>query len=357
MTLNFRTLDLNLLRVLDAVMREGSLTRAAAALAMTQPAVSHALKRLHQAVGEDLFVRSAHGMKPTPLAETLWPQVRGALATLREALAPEEFDPLRHAVQLRLAMADATAALLAPALVAGIEARGALVDLRMLPLTTRDPRRLLDADEADLAVGFFPEALTAMAARGHDSPLRHTRLYETRYVCVMRAGHPLADRPLTLDAYCAAHHLLVSFSGRAHGYVDQALQALGRRRRVVLTVNQFFTAGRVVTHSDLLTVLPEGFLQATGYGQALVTRELPLALGPVHVDMIWHLRHDGTPSHRWLRQQVLAAADQSAALSEAAPGNGPASDLRRSAASASSPPPQSSAVAGSGTAVSVKSSV
>lgn len=308
MALNFRTLDLNLLRVLDAVMSEGSLTRAAAVLAMTQPAVSHALKRLHQAVGEDLFVRSAHGMKPTPLAEALWPQVRSALAALREALAPEEFDPLRHAVQLRLAMADATAALLAPVLVGGIERSGALVNLRMLPLTTRDPRRLLEADEADLAVGFFPETVTAIAARGHDSPLRHMRLYSTRYVCVMRQGHPLAAAPLTLDAYCAAQHLLVSFSGRAHGYVDQALQALGRQRRVMLTVNQFFTAGRVVAHSDLLTVLPEGFLQATGYGPGLVTRELPLALEPVHVGMVWHLRHDGTPSHRWLRQQVQAAS-------------------------------------------------
>jgi len=307
MALNFRTLDLNLLRVLDAVMSEGSLTRAAAALAMTQPAVSHALKRLHQAVGEDLFVRSAHGMKPTPLAEALGPQVRAALSALREALAPDEFDPLRHAVQLRLAMADATAALLAPALVSGIETSGALVNLRVLPLTTRDPRRLLENDEADLAVGFFPEAVTDIAARGHDSPLRHTRLYQTRYVCVMRQGHPLAAAPLTLDAYCAAHHLLVSFSGRAHGYVDQSLQALGRQRRVVLTVNQFFTAGRVVAHSDLLTVLPESFVQATGYGPALVMRELPLVLGPVHVEMIWHLRHDATPSHRWLRQQVQAA--------------------------------------------------
>ncbi|MDP2006499.1 MAG: LysR family transcriptional regulator [Rubrivivax sp.] len=313
MTVNFRTLDLNLLRVLDAVMSEGSLTRAAAALAMTQPAVSHALKRLHQAVGEDLFVRSAHGMKPTPLAEALWPQVRGALATLREALAPDDFDPLRHAVQLRLAMADATAALLAPGLVSGIESSGALVNLRVLPLTTRDPRQLLEADEVDLAVGFFPEAVTAIAARGHDSPLRHTRLYQTRYVCVMRQGHPLAAAPLTLDAYCAAHHLLVSFSGRAHGYVDQSLQALGRERRVVLTVNQFFTAGRVVAHSDLLTVLPEGFVEATGYGPALVTRELPLALGPVNVEMIWHLRHDGTPAHRWLREQVNAAARAPAA--------------------------------------------
>ena len=313
MALNFRTLDLNLLRVLDAVMAEGSLTRAAVVLAMTQPAVSHALRRLREAVGEELFVRTAHGMKPTPLAETLWPQVREALATLRQALAPGDFDPRRDAVQLRIAMADATAALLAPRLVTGIEAVGALVNLRVLPLTTRDPRRLLDAGEADLAVGFFPETLTAIVAQGQDSHLRHSRLYTTRYVCVMRQGHPLASVEMTLDTYCAAHHLLVSFSGRPHGYIDQALSALGRQRRVVLTVNQFFTAGRVVAQSDLLTVLPEGFVSATGYGPQLLMRELPMALGPMNVEMIWHLRDDAAPEHRWLRQQMQSAAAASAA--------------------------------------------
>lgn len=308
MSLNFRTLDLNLLRVLDAVMSEGSLTRAATALSMTQPAVSHALRRLRESVGEELFVRTAHGMKPTPLAETLWPQVRGALASLRQALAPGDFDPRRDAVQLRLAMADATAVLLAPGLVSGIEHAQALVNLRMLPLTTRDPRSLLDSGEVDLAVGFFPEVVTDIVARGQDSHLRHARLYQTRYVGVMRAGHPLAQGPMTLQTYCDAHHLLVSFSGRAHGYVDQALQALGHQRRVVLTVNQFYTAGRVVAHSDLLTVLPESFVQATGYGPELVTRELPFTMAPVNVEMLWHLRHDATPAHRWLRQLVQAAA-------------------------------------------------
>jgi DNA-binding transcriptional LysR family regulator len=305
---NFRNLDLNLLRMLDAVMAEGSLTRAAAALAMTQPAVSHALRRLRQALGQELFVRTARGMRPTPQAEALWPQVRQALASLRQALAPDEFDPRRDTVQMRIAMADATAALLAPGLVDAIERKGALVNLHVLPLTTRDPRRLLQDDEADLAVGHFPQVITDIISLGQDSPLRHARLYGMRYVCVMRKDHPLAATALTLDAYCSAHHLLVSFSGRPHGIVDRALAALGRQRRVVLTVNQFFTAGRVVAHSDLLTVLPEGFVQATGAAQELTIRDLPLTLAPVWVEMIWHVRHDGAPEHRWLREHVQAAA-------------------------------------------------
>ena len=308
MSLNFRTLDLNLLRVFDAVMAEGSLTRAARSLAVTQPAVSHALRRLREAVGQELFVRVAYGVRPTPHAEVLWPQVRSALGTLRQALAPGDFDPRRDAVDLSLAMADATAAMLAPALVARIEQIQALVNLRLLPLTTRDPRHLVEGGDADLAVGFFPSLVTSIVAQGRDSHLRHARLYDTRYVCVMRRGHPLAERVLTLDEYCAAHHLLVSVSGRPHGYIDEALAALGRQRRIVLTVNQFFTAGRVVARSDLLTVLPEGFVEATGNGADLVTRELPLTLDAVHVEMIWHLRHDADPAHRWLRDLLLAAA-------------------------------------------------
>jgi DNA-binding transcriptional LysR family regulator len=306
--LNFRTLDLNLLRIFDAVMAEESLTRAAVGLSMTQPAVSHALKRLREAVGDELFTRTAFGVRPTPRAEALWPQVRAALGALQHALAPAAFDPARDAASFRLSMADATAALLCPLLLRAIESAQAKANLRVLPLVTRDPRKLIEAGEIELAVGFFPEAVTAIVAEGAESNLRHTRLYTTRYVCVMRRGHPLADAALTLDAYCAAHHLLVSFSGKPHGYVDQALAARGRQRRVVLTVNQFFTAGRVVTDSDLLTVLPESFVEATGYGDRLVMRELPIELGPVHVEMLWHLRHDSDPAHVWLREVVSAAA-------------------------------------------------
>ncbi len=303
--MNFRTLDLNLLRVFDAVMAEGSLTRAATALSMTQPALSHALKRLHQAVGEDLFTRSARGMQPTPHAQALWPQVRAALASLRQALAPEDFDPRSDVVNFRVALADATAALLAPVLVGVIEQEQALANLRFLPLTTRDPRPLVERGEVDLAIGHFPWVIPVLQSEGPDASLRHARLYETDYVCVMRRGHPLARQPLTLDDFCAAHHLLVSFSGRPYGLVDEALSALGRQRRIVLTVNQFFTAGLVVTRSDLLTVLPRHFLPATGYQEELAVQPIPLALGSVQVEMLWHVRQEADPAQRWLRQRLM----------------------------------------------------
>jgi DNA-binding transcriptional LysR family regulator len=309
-SVNFRALDLNLLRVFDAVMAEGSLTRAASVLALTQPAASHALKRLHEALNENLFVRTAAGLKPTPRAEALWPRVRRSLATLQRALAPEHFDPRADAVNYRVAMADATAALLAPWLVRAIESVQAAANLRVLPLTTRDPRPLLQQGTADLAVGHFPDLIAALLTQ--EDTLRHERLYATRYVCVMRRDHPMARKKLTLDAFCAAHHLQVSFSGRPLSLIDRALADMGRRRRIVLTVNQFFTAGRVVTQSDLLTVLPLSFLAATGRPGELATRELPFDPGAVHVEMVWHLRRDNDPAHRWLRE-VLHSAVQAPA--------------------------------------------
>ncbi|MDP9044093.1 MAG: LysR family transcriptional regulator [Pseudomonadota bacterium] len=306
--LNFRTLDLNLLRVFDVVMAERNLTRAAERLSLTQPAVSNALKRLKEAVGEDLLTREAFGVKPTPRAEALWPEVRAALGHLRAAFSPESFDPAADPATFRIAMSDATAALFMPPLVARIQADRALANVRVIPPRTRDPTDLLERGEVDLAVGYFPEAAEALASQGHESALRQIRLHDSDYVCVMREGHPLASGELTLDAYCAADHLLVNFSGLPYGRADQALAALGRKRRIMLTVNQYFTAGRVVANSDLVTVLPEFFVGATGYREQVVTRALPFALEGLHVAMLWHRRNDRDRSQQWLRARFLEVA-------------------------------------------------
>jgi DNA-binding transcriptional LysR family regulator len=307
-TVNFRTLDLNLLRVFDVVMAERNLTRAAGRLSITQPAVSNALRRLKISIGEDLLTRTSSGVTPTPRAEALWPEIRTALGNLRAALAPGEFNPQADATSFRIAMADAAATTFIPHLVARIEQSRALANLRLLPLTTRDPSRLLERGEADLAVGHFPEAVAALSVEGADATLRHHRLQESGYVCVMRQGHPLAKGELTLDAYCAAHHLLVSFTGRAVGRADQALGALNRERRIVLTVNQYFTAGRVVANSNLLTVLPVAFVAAAGFREKVIVRPLPFELETLHVTMLWHMRHDHVSSHEWLRAQLIDSA-------------------------------------------------
>jgi len=147
----------------------------------------------------------------------------------------------------------------------------------------------------------------------------HQRLYDGEYVVVMRRGHPLAGRPLDLDTYCAARHLLVSFSGRPFGFVDEALAARSRQRRVVLTVNQFFTAGRVVAATDLLTVLPRHFLQATGMTAQLTHCDIPLPVPPVHVDALWHRQCAHSSAHRWLREAVARASASGFVAGQTAP--------------------------------------
>ena len=308
---NFRTLDLNLLRVFDQVMAERNLTRAAENLAMSQPAVSNALNRLREALGDKLVTRSGYGVEPTPRALSLWPAVSDALRQLEGALSPGQFVASQANNTFVLAMADATAAKLMPGLVEIIERDAPGISMRLVPLTTRDPRPLLDEGAIDLAVGFFPAVvadLTAQSQAGNMPAFDHQRLYDGRYRCVMRREHPLAAGRLTLDLFCEARHMLVSFSGRPYGFIDEALAALGRKRRVMLTVNQFFTAGRVVTRSDLLTVLPQHFVDETGMASDLAVRDLPFEVPMVHVDSLWHHRQGQRSEHAWLRLAVWTAA-------------------------------------------------
>ncbi|WP_411880099.1 LysR family transcriptional regulator [Polaromonas sp. YR568] len=311
--LNFRTLDLNLLRVFDEVMAERSLTRAARNLSLTQPAVSNALRRLRETLGDELVQRSGQGMAPTPRALAIWPAVREALRQLQESLVPNEFVPGTANTTFVLAMADATAAEVMPGLVETLDREAPGVSIRVVPLTTRDPRRLLDEETCDLAVGYFPSLvadLTASEQSGEPLPFSNQRLYDGEYVCAMRRDHPLATGPFTLNKFCAARHMLVSFSGRPYGFIDESLASLGRKRHVVLTVNQFFTAGRVVANSNLLTVLPRHFVRVTGIAEQLVLRPLPFDVAPVHVDAVWHRRSQQRSAHIWLRQAVLRAAEK-----------------------------------------------
>lgn len=305
--MSFRTFDLNLLRIFDAVMTEQNLTRAAERLATTQPAVSNALKRLRETLDDELLVRTAHGMKPTARAEELWPAVRSALSSLEAAIAPENFDVSETHATFRLAMADSTASLLLPRLMRAIKDEAPGVDIRMLPLTTRDPRAMLLQSDIDMAIGNFPGVVAQLSGgQSSVSAIRHQRLYSSESVCIMRKDHPLASTELTVDSYCAAHHALVSFSGRAHGPADEALAAMGRQRRIALTVNQFYTVGRVVAGTDLISVVPRHLVASTGVIESLVAKELPFALPIVHVDMLWHERDTRNPAHKWMRNHFAS---------------------------------------------------
>jgi DNA-binding transcriptional LysR family regulator len=307
--INLRTLDLNLLKVFDVVMVERNVTRAAERLAMTQPAVSNALRRLRQAMHEELFVPSSTGVTPTAQAHRLWPTIRDALRSLQHALAPQAFDASSDKRHFTLAMADATAALFVPVLADALQRDHALVDLRVIGLSSRDPRPMLEQGEADVALGFFPDVGAALAAEGDTSLTRLEPLYSCEYVCVMRRGHPLAaPSALTLEAYCAATHLRVNFAGRPNGFVDEALARLGRERRVMITVSQFAVAGSVVHQSDLLTVLPRSFVPATGFAPQLATSKLPFEMPTIDVGLLWHRRHEQDTAQRWLRDTLVSAA-------------------------------------------------
>ncbi|MDR0216476.1 MAG: LysR family transcriptional regulator [Comamonas sp.] len=312
MSLNFRSLDLNLLRVFDEVMSERSLTRAAHKLNITQPAVSNAMRRLREVLGDELLVRQGQGVEPTPRAQALWPVVREAMQQLEGVLAPDDFNPATADTTFVIAMADATAATLIPPLYPILEKEAPGISVRVLPLTTRDPRPLLDDGEADMAVGYFPAVLADLTARAQAGALvafDSRRLYEGEYLCVMRKGHPLEHMKLTLDNYCAARHMLVSFSGRSFGFIDEALASLGRSRDVVITVNQFFTAARVVINSELLTILPRHFVPVTGMQEQLVLRELPFDVTPVHVDALWRRRGPHPQAYDWLLRTLTRAAE------------------------------------------------
>jgi len=305
--MNFRTLDLNLLRVFDVVMVERNVTRAAERLAMTQPAVSNALRRLRQAIGEELFVPGPTGVAPTPHATALWPAVRQSLAGLREVFDPQVFDPALDERRFTLAMADATAAVLMPPLMAELQRGRSRVALNVVPLTTRDPRSQLERGVADVAIGFFPDVARAIAAAGGEEESVLEPMYACDYVCVMRRGQALAEPgALTLDAYCDASHARVSFAGRPHGFVDEALAQLGRARRVVLIVNHFSTAAQVVRHTDLLAVFPRSYLPASGAAADLSVHALPFAMPRIEVGLLWHRRHERDPAHRWLRRTLAA---------------------------------------------------
>jgi DNA-binding transcriptional LysR family regulator len=309
--MSFRTLDLNLLRVFDVVMIERHVTRAADRLAMTQPAVSNALRRLRESIGDDLFISGPAGVTPTRRAEQLWPAVRQAMQSLRDTIEPAHFDP-RHAIgrSFTLLMADATAAVWMPAVARLWTQHGAACDLRVAGLTSRDPRPALDPGMADVAIGFFPDLARELAAEGGGGVARLEPLYRCRYVAVMRQGHPLAapGEPLTLERYCAALHTRVNFAGRPHGFVDEALRRLNRQRRVMLTVESFATAIEVVAGSDLVTVLPLTFLKSSPRAGELVFMDLPLELPPIEVGMVWHRRFDHDAGQRWLRGLLREAA-------------------------------------------------
>lgn len=295
--------DLNLLVAFDALMAERNVTRAGVRIGRTQPAMSAALARLRLLLRDELFVRTASGLQPTPRALELAGPLGEALASIQTTLDfTQSFEPARSTVRFSMALAEHVAFTVLPALQRDLATLAPGITLRVRGIAAReDALTLLDAGEADIAIG----------VPGGNTPRIPTQtLFEERFVCVVRRGHPLAAQagggPLSLDAFLSFPHLLVSPEGDGVGLVDVQLAKLGRQRNVALTLPQMYAAPALVAGSDLVGVFMAGTVRASAMGEALVVLPLPaeITITPVPFVLHWHRRNDAHPAQRWLRGRV-----------------------------------------------------
>src|SRR5918997_3635727 len=243
--MNVQDVDLNLLRVFDAVLRERGVTAAAARLGLTQPAVSNALARLRALFGDALFVRTAGGMDATPFARGVAEPVRQALALLESALAHGPgFDPASATRAFRFYMSDLGQVEFLPPLVERVQREAPGVRLEAVALEVEDIADALAAGGLDLAVGFLP---------GLGAPVRRQALFKDPYLCLMRADHPTTT--LTRKKFLEASHALVTYRG-GHRVIEEALERAGLSRRIALRVPHFTVVPMVLERTDLILTLP-----------------------------------------------------------------------------------------------------
>jgi DNA-binding transcriptional LysR family regulator len=293
---NLRTLDLNLLLTLDALLAEHNVTRAAQRLHLSQPSVSVHLAKLRAAFGDPLLLPGPRGMRPTARADALREPLRQALEGLERAVSPAApFDPAQARDRWRVVASDYTeATVLLPAL-AGLRAAAPGTQLAILQKQPAQIARLAEQGDIDLALH---------TTDGAPSTLRRRALYAERYVLVGRAGHPRLKRRPTLAQFCKLEHVIVSPDGGGfHAGTDTALAALGLARRVVLSVPHFRFAISVMASTDLVAMLPERLVRGD---PALAIVQAPLAVPGFEMSMLWHERVHRDPAHQWLRAQLAA---------------------------------------------------
>ena len=291
--MNVRELDLNLLRVFDAVLRGRSVTAAAAQLSLTQPAVSNALARLRGAFDDALFLRTPQGMAPTPFARELAEPVRQALALLEAALAHGPgFDPATSSRSFRFYMSDLGQIEFLPPLLERVRRTAPQVRLEAVALEPEDIAGALAAGSLDLAVGFLP-------ALG--PPLRRHALFKDPYLCLMRVDHPISA--LTRKKFLEASHALVTYRG-GHRVVEEALERAGVGRRIALRVPHFTVVPMVLERTDLILTLPARVARVFERRGSLKALAPPIPIPLAEVAVHWHERFDADAGNRWLREQI-----------------------------------------------------
>ena len=295
--MELREIDLNLLVLFDALLRERRVSRVAEALAISQPAVSNALARLRRLLDDPLFVRTPSGMEPTPLARQLAAPVAEALATLHGALNQRAaFGPHDSARVFCIGMSDIGEIYFLPRLIAALAEAAPGVTLSTVRNAAVDLKHEMENGHVDLAIGLLPQLKGGFHQR---------RLFGQHYVCLFRRGHPL-DRlkAMTRADYEAAAHVRIVSAGTGHGQVDERLARRGVQRRIQVTVPHFVAVGHLLQHTDLVATVPDKLADALVEPFDLVRAPLPFAVPEFAVNAFWHAKVHHDPANRWLRGVV-----------------------------------------------------
>ena len=304
--MNLNSLDLNLIRVFDALMQERSVTRAGERIGLSQPAVSAALARLRYSLGDQLFVRRGNEMIPTPRAEELGALARSALVQVERMLqAGRQLDLGRLERTFTLMGADFFSTLFLPTLAETVSCLAPGVKLRLLDSARGDVDRLLQDDAIDMALERPLEVAETIS---------HLRLFLSPFVIIAAANNPaLQDVPegsaIPLELFCKLPHVLRSIDGTMSGMVDEALAKLGQQRRVSLAVPHFHAVALAVSQGKQLAAVPVQFASAVKQTLRLRVFEPPFPIPAPEIKLYWHARHDGEAAHQWLRHQVVATVN------------------------------------------------
>lgn len=303
--MNYRSADLNLLKVFEALMTEGNVTRAARKLSLTQPTVSNALRRLRETFDDPLFVRSGAGVNPTRRAIDLWEPLSQSLHAIRATLDVERFDALRSTASLSIAMSDYVSSIVVPRLAARLSKAAPSMQIHAIPNTLVDFDKVLADNKADFAISVYNEEVQRPAF------LKSRALWSPDFVCVLRTGHPLARADkIPLKKFLAARHVDVSLVGKTMPTYDLFLHSRGLQRNLVATVNHYHAAYEVVRRSDLVAVLPWSGRFEPARLAGLRRIPVPLEAPPRIIELFWHQRHETSALHQWLKNMLLALFEQ-----------------------------------------------
>ncbi len=293
--------DFSLLVVFDAIMTQGSITKAADSLAITQPAVSNTLARMRTAWGDELFVKEGRNVSPTPYAVNLWKQISDPIQKLDQAISPSEFDPATAQRSFYISASDIGIDVVWHSLRAISEKQAPGINIYAVPYTVENCEELLSYAKVDLILGAMVEMSRKIA---------YETLFKSRSVCVMRAGHPLAKKSLTIQEYYSADHLMVSLSGNTSPSPLQSVidQQNNQERRIAMTVNHFSSLGPLLLNSDLIAIAPSLAVEKEIFNGDLVIVDVPIELYEPQIACCYHQRQASDAGLLWLRQQISSIA-------------------------------------------------